>query len=250
MKKYFAMAYIIISVLFFVVIKIPTTHSLPQSYMIEGFKYTKQPDDISCGPTSLFMVLERQGKHHSLEEIKKQTKTTWISYGKSNIGMTSPDYMASALKKFGIPSHLMHGEMNDLKYYVSQNRSPIVLLRSGKKTWHYAVVIGYDKSTIFLADPNYGAINRVPVDVFLGSWNFTKDLYGSNIVTKCFFCGGTGRIGEFQLGPLNICDHCNGTGNNPDYILFAVKASDVSPKTMIVPALPLVDGKSNSTNVP
>lgn len=250
MNRIIASAYIAVAIVLFILCKWPVERSSPKSFEITGVHFEKQPDSITCGPTSLLMVLELYGKHHSLSEVKNQTKTTWITHAGTDIGMTSPDYAVIALKHFGVKGHMFHGSFSDLKYYVSQKRPTIVLLRSGKSTWHYVVVIGYTPELVILADPAYGARREVPVKHFIDAWNFTSDILGREIVSKCIVCKGTGRIGKVNLGPLNLCDNCGGSGKNPDYALFAVRASDVGARTMIVPNESLVGNTSNSKASP
>jgi predicted double-glycine peptidase len=238
-KTSFALINLILTISALIWWQLPKVRDFPESFEISGFNYLEQPDEITCGPTSALMVLERYGKHHSLDDVKIQTKTKWISYSGSDIGMTSPDYVARSLKYFDVSAHMIHGSLNDLKFYVSQSRPPVVLLRSGRKTWHYVVVIGYTKDNIILADPGRGARREVKTSTFLSSWNFTSDINGNSVVGKCVICNGIGRIGVWNLGPLNVCDACSGSGKSPDFALLAVRASEVNTRTMIVPNIPL-----------
>lgn len=238
MKRTIVCVYAILTIAMFVWWKWPVHRVYPDFFELNTVHYLEQPDDITCGPTSLVMLLELYGQHHSINEVKQQTKTTWISYAHKNIGMTSPEYIAIAAKQFKVSSHMSHGSLDDLKYFVSQKRPPIVLLRSGKSTWHYVLVIGYTKNIIVVADPGRGAKRVMNVQDFLGAWNFSTNMGGGSIVSKCSICRGSGRIGSINLGPLNICDNCAGSGESPDYVLFAVRAAEISSRTMIVPNIP------------
>ncbi len=235
MKKFLAIIIIVNAIAIFTFWHWPVSHSYPEGFEISGFNFVTQPDNITCGPTSALMVLQKYNKNVTMEQIRLATKTTWVTYKNSNVGMTSPEYVSRVLKQFGISAHMSHGTIDDLKFFVSQKRPPIVLLRSGKNTWHYVVVIGYSKNQFFIADPGTGFREIIQIEDFKGAWNFQTDMDGKSIVGKCSMCGGTGHIGYFSLGPLTICDSCGGSGKSPDYFGFAVKSAEIKTGTMIVP---------------
>ena len=210
-------------------------HSFVESYKIKEFPLYKQPDQITCGPATVYMVLRFYKLNIDFEDVKESTKTEWISYDKTSIGMTSPDYIRNALYKYKISNNMHVGNIDELKYYVSKNTPVIVLLRSGSKTWHYVVVVGYEKNKIEIADPSNGKRYFLNENIFVDSWRFKKDLYGYDVVEDCFLCKGTGTWFYFNLGPLFICELCSGTGKQPDYVLSSIKNLDVYPETMIVP---------------
>lgn len=169
------------------------------SYQLVGFKCAQQPDDISCGPTSVFMLLQQYGIEASLDEIRQSTRT-------QQMGSTYPSYIASALKKYGVPSKVMRGNLDHLKYFINQVRPPIVLLRSSETTWHYAVVIGFTEDEIILADPAIGIPEVVKENNFLGAWDFTTNTDGK---------------------PM--------TGEIADVMVQLLRAAEIYSRTMIVP---------------
>jgi hypothetical protein len=208
----------------------------PDSFEIEWFEFIEQPDGITCGPTSALMLLKKYGKDVTLDDVKSQTKTEWIQYGDEPIGMTSPEYIPVALGHFGLSSKNLRGDLNRLKYFVSKKRPVIVLLRSGKQTWHYVVVIGYTEDTIITADPGPGKRKEIKNEYFLGAWSFTHDMYGRNTQDDCSICGGTGRwLSNF--GPFDHCEICSGTGKSVDYLVELLRLAEVYPRTMIVPRI-------------
>lgn len=212
--------------------------SYPDTYEVKGFEFVEQPDGITCGPTSALMLLRRYGKDVSLEEIKSQTKTKWFEYKGKPIGMTSPDYIAPAMKHFGVGAKSMRGNLDRLKYFVSQNRPPIVLLRSSKQTWHYVVVIGYTEEVIIIADPGPGKRKKLNIQWFMDSWDFTHDMYGRSTKEECGTCGGTGQwIQSINLGPFSSCEICSGTGKTPDMLVELLRLAEVNTRTMIVPSI-------------
>lgn len=179
----------------------------PESYEIDGFECLRQPDGITCGPTSIVMVLQRYRKSATIDEVKDETKTQWLIYEGKSIGMTSPEYMPIALSHFGVSARKRRGYVNRLKYYVSQDRPCIVLLRSGEYTWHYVVVVGYDEKYIHVADPGSGRREKMKLQHFEASWKFEANMYGQ------------------LLGS--------------DWLNSVLRAAEVYPYTMIVPKHPL-----------
>jgi hypothetical protein len=217
----------------------PQSYNYPPQYEIEGFRFVEQPDHITCGPTSALMLLRRYGKEVELAEVQSQTKTKWLTYKGEPIGLTSPDYISRAVSYFGVSAHLRHGDLSQLKYLVSQRKPVIVLLRSGKLTWHYVVVIGYTHETIITADPSGGYRDELPVKHFLGAWTFLTDMEGTGVVGDCPACRGTGHWLWFDFGPFSICEVCGGAGKQPDYAGAVVRTAEVYPYTMIIPSAPL-----------
>jgi len=176
----------------------------PDSFYIKNFPLLEQPDQITCGPTSVAMLLQHYGKDTTIQQAKEMAKTEWFSYKDQVIGMTSPDFIRVALRRFGVQAQMQRTTLPHLKYYISQSRPPVVLVRSSDKTWHYVVAIGYDEKKIYLADPAWGKVRAVSIDQFERAWNFTSDLRGSD------------------FGKL-------------DYWKLAVETSDVRGYTLIVP---------------
>jgi ABC-type bacteriocin/lantibiotic exporter with double-glycine peptidase domain len=170
-----------IAVVLMFVVLVYTIKSLvfpyPESHHIADFKYLKQPDGITCGPTSATMVLNRYGKDVTLDEVKAKTKTQWLKYKGKSIGMTSPEYIAVALRHFGVSAKQRRGYVRRLKHYVGRNHPCVVLLRSGEYTWHYVVVIGYDEERIYVADPGSGR-REMKIEHFEGAWKFETNMRG------------------------------------------------------------------------
>jgi predicted double-glycine peptidase len=147
-------------------------------YELQNFVFLQQKDSISCGPTSCTMVLNYYKRNYPVEQIKSLCKTSWFSYGGKEVGMTSPDSIAATMWRCGVPVRMGMGDIKLLKYYVSNNRPPMVLLRSSEKTWHYVIVIGYDEENIITADPAYGQKKIVSTEIFKGAWDFSADTSG------------------------------------------------------------------------
>lgn len=207
----------------------------PEKYEIQGFHYAKQPDSITCGPTSGIMLLDRYNKFTSIDNVKSHAKTQWFIHNGKPIGMTSPELLNKAINQLGVNSSLKNEDLDYLKYCISLDKPVIVLLRSGKLTWHYVLVIGYSENTIIIADPSGGNRSEMTTKNFMGSWKFSTDMEGNSIYSTCSTCSGTGRWGPVRLGPLSVCDVCGGSGYQPDFIGLLLKSADIYPMTSIVP---------------
>jgi predicted double-glycine peptidase len=237
--KYKVLLLVLFCILVLCVSRLFFDYSHPLSYQIKNFNTVTQPDSISCGPASVLMVLRAYDKDFSLDIVTKHTHTEWFSYDDQRFGMTDPAYIAVALKKLSVPAKKTTGNLIMLKHFVSQNKPVVVLVRSGKYTWHYVVVIGYDPLTIVIADPADGLINTIPAEDFLSSWAFASNMEGYAITGPCFICKGSGLWTQYNLGPLSYCEACNGIGSQPDYVGGLIKTADIYPFTMIVPQDPI-----------
>lgn len=206
----------------------------PKSHEIKNFPLYDQPDGITCGPTSLKMVLEHYGENCTIEELKKKAKTELFKFKGKEIGGTAPDQMKVALDHFGVPCKLMRADMDQLKQFVSEGRPPIALVRSSRQTWHWVVVIGYTENKIITADPAGGVREVLPDEDFEGAWKFTHDLYGRSMSVKCAACKGTGYYRKW-LGPFGKCDICGGSKEMPDMFWILVELGEAEGYTIVVP---------------
>lgn len=152
--------------------------SHPPSYKIDLNHLIQQPDDITCGPTSVSMLMYFYNLNVSVDDVKKITKTVWYTWSGRDIGMTSPNLVLSALKYFGFNSKIKYGKIIDLKHTISSGKPCIVLVRSGEWNWHYVLICGYDKDYIFFANPSTGEIQGLSTDEFYASWSWNADLRG------------------------------------------------------------------------
>ena len=232
--------FLLLSVMLLVAFRISKEFSVdyPSELELDNFQVYKQPDGVSCGPTSVRMVLNYYDKHHSLDEIRTQTKTDWIVNSNVEIGGTTVEYIEKALDHFEVPSDLSKGTVEDLKKYVARGTPPIILLRSGAGPyWHYVVVIGYTETEITIADPS-GRISSYEIPRFERAWGFTHNLYsGDNVTYKCFACGGDGRILDLP-DPFGKCDICAGTGEIQDLYLVMMKLGEQGTFLLVAPKEP------------
>jgi predicted double-glycine peptidase len=211
MKKYLASILFVAALLALIIGRafIDTTH--PDAYENQGFEFIAQPDNITCGPTSTTMLLKYYGKDVTIAQVEKETRTKWFHWKGEDIGMTAPEYVEIALRRFGVPAKMQRGSFNNLKHYVSQGRPVIVNVRSGQTTWHYVVVIGYTNDQVILADPGDGARITISAENFLGCWSFQTDMDGT------------------------VCGHSDPLWGRVDPLKDLLWAGEVYPYTMIVP---------------
>lgn len=150
----------------------------PAKYEIPFSSLVRQPDDITCGPTTTVMLLKHYGKQATVEDVKKLTKTVWYTRKGVDFGMTAPELIRSALEKYGLMSKLRYGSLDTLKHFVGLGKPSIVLLRSDEYTWHYVVVTGYKDGKIWFANPTYGEIQGISEENFCRAWRWTGDIEG------------------------------------------------------------------------
>lgn len=215
----------------------PTGH--PPQHEIRDFTPILQPDQITCGPTAVLTVLNRYDRTPAFEQVERLCRTRWFTYRGEAVGLTPPEFIKSALAAFGLAAEIEHAALDRLEHLVSRGRPPIVLLRSGPTTWHYVVVVGFSPGWVVVVDPAIGGRHRLTANEFVGAWGFVTDMNGVPVVDPCPVCGGTGRWAPLRFGPLSICEACGGTGSQPDYLGGLVRAADVEPYTLIVPARPV-----------
>jgi hypothetical protein len=210
-----------------------TAPAHPETYEIKDFPIYQQPDHVTCGPTSVRMVLKRYGYDVDMKEIRKVAKTDFYVKGEVQIGGTAPEYEQVALRDLGVPCQLKSSNIEELKHEVSQNKPVIVCVRSGKRLWHWIVVIGYTKDKIITADP-CGERIELPTTQFDNAWSFVSDLDGEDLSEKCKLCGGTGYWSK-HLGPLGKCDLCGGSGKMPDWYWLLMDWGELRGHIAIVP---------------
>ena len=151
----------------------------PPTFAITGFPLIAQPNDITCGPTSATMLLRFYNRNVGVEEVAAKAHTTFFKYKGKPIGGTFPIQEKEALEACGLNVKMINGTLDVLKYYVSQKRPCVVLIRSGERLMHWVVVIGYDEANVTIADPGSGESYNMVNKTFLNAWNFTGDMDGT-----------------------------------------------------------------------
>ncbi len=206
----------------------------PVGVLLSNFPVIRQPDKISCGPTCCSMVLKYYGVLVDVPKLKEIAGTTLFKMGDDEVGFTWPSKVQKALTKYGLANTLKkQAQLDDVVKSVEDNRPPIVLVRSSRKTWHYTVVIGHRRGEIFkMADP-LGYTYWLTARTLENAWSFEGDLRGNPIEGKeCKVCAGNGKVGFFK------CLVCGGDGHLPDMYRQVVQTNlieCVKANTMISP---------------
>jgi predicted double-glycine peptidase len=211
-KKWLGLFGAVLFVMAVIVGSIPEHFDYPPAHAIPNFPTAQQPDSITCGPTSTAMVLRHYGQDVTIEQVKQMTKTHWFGTGGDEVGMTAPDYIVRVLKQHGIRATLKNDNFDELKYEVSQDRPVIVLVRSGKKTWHYMVAIGYTEKQMIFSDPADGQYYNVDNEHFLLAWGHDGNCSGEDYRVDSMF------------------------GKSSDYMKVLLRATEILPKTYITVA--------------
>jgi hypothetical protein len=181
-----------------------------------------------------------------------------------------PRGIETALEEYGLKATLQtRASLADVHRYIDQGRPPILLVRSGVKTWHYVVAIGYSRGEqkTILASPGQPGWEWKPANGTLdAAWTFSHDMDGHDckgrkcricggkgklINVKCLLCGGSGKIEAKLFGKVigstnctcnggrmtKKCNVCGGDGQETDFFRKGVEMF-VSGHTLIVPAQP------------
>ena len=224
--KWFILIFILISTV--ATLSFSVSKNTPEEHYINNLKVIHQPDDISCGPTSIAILLDYYNINKTIDDIKLYAITEWFELKDKKIGMTDPKQMEIALNKCGLKSISERGTLDRLKEVISKDKPVIVLLRSGQYTWHYVVVSGYDKNNIIIIDPIDGEI-KLDIIKFEQAWKFTHDMDGIDHRVNCPVCNGTGKTKLLQAQ----CDICFGNGKILDWSLYLAFFIDIPPNLMI-----------------
>lgn len=202
--------------------------------LLPDFPVMKQPDSISCGPTCCSMLLHYYGLAVGINKLKEIAGTRLFKMGDDEVGFTWPSKVQKSLTTFGLATTMKtEAKLDDVVTSVEENRPPIVLVRSSRKTWHYTVVIGHRLGRVFkMADP-LGYTYWLTARTFQDAWAFNGDLRGKPITGKdCKICGGNGKVGLLK------CLICGGDGHLPDMYRKIVQTNViecVKTNTMISP---------------
>lgn len=116
-----------------------------------------------CGPYTLAAVLRFHGDRVSLAELMRLCRAT-------RARGTSPRDLAAAARARGFRTRVQEwAEMSNLAAALRRGLPPIVLWFSGDEG-HYSAVVGLDRQSVSLADPELGRVRRLPRDAFRRVW--------------------------------------------------------------------------------
>ncbi len=160
----------------FLLLRPPTDH--PEACILPFSDVVLQPDDITCGPACVTMLLRHYGIDADVDDVKEWTRTVWLKKDEGDIGMTLPSYIVDALEHYGLDGRLSYGDIDSLKRKVAMSKPCVVLVRSDEYSWHYVLVVGYDEKMIFFANPSVGEVRGLSTKEFEAAWSWKGDLEG------------------------------------------------------------------------
>lgn len=113
--------------------------AIPDRHVIHEVPFHGQRD-YQCGPATLAMLLELQGREVSVDELIPQV------FLPGREGSVQPEMLAT-VRRHGLIPFVIPGRMDAVLEEVAAGRSAAVLQNLALPwwpTWHYAVVVGYD----------------------------------------------------------------------------------------------------------
>ncbi len=117
----------------------------------------------SCGPVSLKMVLEFYG-------IKESEKKLVKICGSTARRGTGAEGFRKAARYFGFKIFIKEfTDFSDIIFYLKK-KIPVIVDWFSTDEGHYSVAVGLDQKYIYLADPEFGKIKKMPKDVFRRVW--------------------------------------------------------------------------------
>ena len=157
--------------------------------------------DKNCGPNSAQMVLYYYRNHKRLKEVWALGDIHTVELG------TWPDELRQVFNESDIPAHWYSDEtLDDVRYYIRNNRPPILLLRLSNTGYHWVVAVGYDTryNEILIADPN-GRFKWWSAGELLASWSLAWQADYADKGREWYeFEFDVGRFDDFHLAPYTV----------------------------------------------
>lgn len=127
-----------------------------------------------CGPTVLRMVFDFYGLIMSEEELIN------LTHCDPNIGIEA-ETMAKVSNELGFKTIIKdNATFDDLREYVVDKKIPIIVDWFSEDDGHYSVVVDIDSQNIYLQNPEFKEIQKIPLDKFKRVWfDFRGDFIGS-----------------------------------------------------------------------
>jgi ABC-type bacteriocin/lantibiotic exporter with double-glycine peptidase domain len=136
-----------------------------------------------CGPAVLKMVLQYYGINQTEMKLAKLS-------GATKVGGIDDKMIAMVLRLFGLKTKIKNNSnFFDVKKYLDK-KIPVIVdwYTRGRRDYsdsaiadgHYSVVVGLDKKSIYLQDPEIGRIRKLAKDDFLRVWfDYSGDFLNS-----------------------------------------------------------------------
>lgn len=127
-----------------------------------------------CGPTVLRMVFDFYGLTISEEELIN------LTHCDPNIGIEA-EIMAKVSDELGFKTVIKdNATFDDLREYVVDKKIPVIVDWFSEDDGHYSVVVDIDSQNIYLQNPEFKEIQKMPLDKFKRVWfDFREDFIGS-----------------------------------------------------------------------
>lgn len=132
---------------------------------LKDFPYRKQPNEYTCGPTCIEMVLEYFGIKYTREQVNKLCQA-------SPKDGTDNRKMSKAIEAFNAKQTTKQdATISELATALDNGQLSIVNYRNPNSGHgHFAVVLGLTEEKIILADPNDGQRRELSAKKFPEIW--------------------------------------------------------------------------------
>jgi hypothetical protein len=161
--------------------------SNPTLANLDRFPLYKQPDEISCGPCAVSMILGYFGTDAGIGPLKTACNTRLLEMGAFRLGATRPEGIIRGFERYGVRAEVKtDATLADVRAAIDRNRPPLLLIRSGCETWHYVVAVGYravgpNVVQVTIADPGSGRLEDIEAERLLAAWNFDDTYTGPKL---------------------------------------------------------------------
>jgi len=138
--------------------------------MILDIPYFKQDTTYTCGAVSVQMLLRHHGILTSEDTLKIELHTDTV-YG------THHQPIIEELTSHGLYCYVNIGSsFDDVRFYIKEKKLPVLIhyIEVTENVGHYALIVGYDRHTIFFNDPWYGKEYKLSRTTFLKRWQDEK----------------------------------------------------------------------------
>lgn len=147
----------------------------PPSYRIPGTNRIDIQRHLECSAYSTAYVLRHFGMEAHGDKLYEEMPN------KKKDGYVCPKGIVALLARYGLKAVYCRGGISQLKRRVSRGTPVIAFIkgRSGQSWLHYVPVVGYDETTIYLAESLGDLVNAegvtynraVPIPAFKKLWN-------------------------------------------------------------------------------
>lgn len=134
--------------------------------MAMKFVYRKQENEYFCGPAVVQTILGYFGKKMSQRRLAILLKTN------ARTG-TSTTALVRGIRNFGFHATAHYqGSLEEIRHSLRQHIPVMVNYQEPEKNeGHFALVVGFSRSSIFLHDPWHGPKFRVSLSYFMSHWH-------------------------------------------------------------------------------